>query len=101
MDAPTLTIFVRHGADCKHAEEPFYKQCGCGKHLRWFYLGKQNRRATKSKTWAGAEQVKRDVELPWQMAGKPAQRDRPSTVRQAVEKPSSTTRKARLSTPVF
>ena len=92
--------FVRHDADCKHAEEPFYKQCGCSKHLRWFYNGKHNRRATKSMTWAGAEWVKREVELSYQMAGKPAQRDRLSTVRQP-SKSSCATRKARMSTPRF
>jgi len=85
MDAPIITIFVRHDADCKHAEEPFYKQCGCWKHLRWTYNGQQYRRATKSKTWAGAEDVKRDVELSYQSVGKPAESDRPPMVRQAVE----------------
>jgi len=85
MAAPIITIFVRRDADCNHADEPFYKQCGCWKHLRWSYNGKQNRRATKSKTWARAERVKREVELSYEIAGKPVQRDRPATVRQAVE----------------
>lgn len=85
MDAPIITIFVRHDADCKHADEPFYKQCGCWKHLRWSYNGKQYRRAAKCKTWAGAERIKREIELSHETAGKPVKPDRPATVRQAVE----------------
>ena len=85
MDAPIITIFVRHDADCKHADEPFYKQCGCWKHLRWSYNGKQYRRATKCKTWAEAERVKREIELSYETAGKPLKPDGPAMVRQAVE----------------
>jgi site-specific recombinase XerD len=85
MDAPIITIFARHSLDCPHIGDEFYKRCDCWKHLRWTYNGKQYRRATKSKTWAGAERIKREVELSYEMAGKPVQRDQPATVRQAVE----------------
>ncbi len=59
---PIVTIFVRHGHRCPHEDE-FWKQCKCWKHLRWSHHGKQYRKATKSRTWAGAERVKREVEL--------------------------------------
>src|ERR1039458_9797254 len=80
-----VTIFVRHSLDCPHIENDFYKRCSCWKHLRWSYGGKQLRRATKEKTWAGAERVKREVELSYESIGKPVEPDRPATLRQAVE----------------
>lgn len=85
MSPPIITIFVRHSLGCTHTGDEFYKRCDCWKHLRWTHNGKQRRRATKSKTWVGAERVKREVELSYEMAGKPVQRDHPATVRQAVE----------------
>jgi hypothetical protein len=30
--APVITIFVRHGADCKYYGEEFYRKCNCRKH---------------------------------------------------------------------
>ena len=85
MDAPIITIFVRHSLDCKHADEISISGVDCWKHLRWSYDGKQHRRAAKCKTWAGAERVKREIELSYETAGKPVEPDRPATVRQAVE----------------
>jgi integrase/recombinase XerD len=85
MDAPTITIFVRHSGGCPHAGDEFYKRCDCWKHVRWTDNKKQHRRATKSKTWTGAERFKREIELSYEMAGKPAEPNRPATVRQAVE----------------
>ena len=85
MDAPLITIFVRHSLGCPHTGDEFYKRCSCWKHLRWSYQGKQYRKATKQKTWAGAERVKREVELSYEMIGKPAEPDRPPMVRQAIE----------------
>lgn len=85
MDAPIITIFVRHSLGCPHTGDEFYKRCLCWKHLRWSYQGKQYRKATKQKTWAGAERVKREGELSYEVAGKPTEPDRPPMVRQAVE----------------
>ncbi len=62
MDAPVITIFVRHSADCKYAGDEFTKRCQCKKHLRWTQNGKQFRRKTGQRSWAGAEDAKRDLE---------------------------------------
>jgi site-specific recombinase XerD len=85
MSAPIITIFVRHSLGCPHTGDEFYKRCDCWKHLRWSHSGKQYRRATKEKTWAGAERVKREVELSYESIGKPVEPDRPATLRQAVD----------------
>ncbi len=85
MSAPIITIFVRHSLHCQHAGDEFYKRCDCWKHLRYSYEGKQHRRATKERTWAGAERVKREEELPYESIGKSVEPNRPATLRQAVE----------------
>jgi site-specific recombinase XerD len=85
MSAPIITIFVRHSLGCPHTGDEFYKRCDCWKHLRWSYGGKQYRRATKQKTWAGAEKVKREAELSYESIGKPVEPDRPALLRQAVD----------------
>src|ERR1039457_1242268 len=85
MSAPIITIFVRHSLDCQHTGNEFYKRCDCWKHLRWSYDGRQYRRATKEKTWAGAERVKREIELSYDAVGKPVEPDRPATIRQSIE----------------
>lgn len=85
MSTPVITIFVRHSADCPHAGDEFYKRCSCWKHLRWSYGGKQYRKATKQRTWAGAERFKREVELSYEKAGQPARKDEPVTIRRALE----------------
>src|SRR5689334_1576844 len=82
---PIITIFVRHSADCDHAGEKFYKRCNCWKHLRWSHGGKQYRRAAKSRTWAGAERIKREIELSYEAEGKPIQPNKPATVQQAID----------------
>jgi site-specific recombinase XerD len=84
MSAPIITIFVRHSLDCQHTGDEFYKRCDCWKHLRWSYGGKQYRRATKERTWAGAERVKREIELSYEAVGKPVEPDRPATLRQSI-----------------
>lgn len=70
--APVITIFVRHGfVDgklCKYADDEQYKRCNCRKHLRWFANGKQQTRTAKTRSWAEAENVKR--ELGDQLSGK-------------------------------
>jgi integrase len=74
MDAPLITIFVRHAATCKYAGDEFNKRCDCKKHLRWTQNGEQHRRKTGQRSWAGAEEVKRDLDA--QLSGRtPEKRD--------------------------
>lgn len=68
MSAPVITIFVRHAADCKRAADPFSKKCDCRKHFRWTANGKQYTRKAGTRSWAEAEEAKR--ELSDQLAGK-------------------------------
>jgi len=65
--APVITIFVRHGKDakgnlCKYAGDEFEKRCHCRKHLRWSQNGKQYRQKAGTRSWAEAEEVKRELE---------------------------------------
>lgn len=62
MEAPLITIFVRHSPDCKYLGDDFCKRCKCKKHLRWSQNGKQFRRKTGARSWAGAEEKKRELE---------------------------------------
>lgn len=62
MTTPVVTIFVRHSEDCKYAGDEFAKRCSCRKHLRWTQDSKQYRRTAGTRSWAEAEQVKRDIE---------------------------------------
>ena len=85
QQVPVVTIFVRHSADCPHAGDEFFKRCNCWKHLRWTQGGRQYRKATKQKTRAGAERVKREVEHSYEKLGKPAEARQPMGVQQAVD----------------
>ena len=69
--APVITIFVRHSADCKYKGDEFARRCQCRKHFRWSSNGTQYRRTAGTRSWAEAEQVKRDLEN--QLAGRPAE----------------------------
>lgn len=69
LEAPLITIFVRHSEDCKYAGDEFCKRCNCRKHLRWSQNGKQYRRKTGSRSWTGAEEAKRRLEE--KLSGKP------------------------------
>ena len=83
---PSITIYVRHAADCPHAEEETWKRCNCRKHLRWTWEGKQLRRSAKTRSWAAAERAKRALEMQYEtaLAGEPAKDDEPVTIEQAV-----------------
>jgi integrase/recombinase XerD len=65
---PIITIFVRHAADCKYAGDEFEKRCRCRKHLRWTQDRKQYRVSAQTRTWAAAEDKKRELED--QLAGR-------------------------------
>jgi len=69
---PSIQIFVRHSADCPHKADEQYKRCRCRKHLRWSYGGKQYRKSAQTRSWATAEQVRRDVEEQFGQATPPA-----------------------------
>src|ERR1044071_8031622 len=60
--APVITIFVRHSGDCKYQGDEFEKRCRCRKHFRWSQNGKQYRRKAGTRSWAEAENLKRDLE---------------------------------------
>ena len=59
---PVITIFVSHSANCKYRGDEFCKRCDCPKHLRWSHYGKQNRVSAQTRSWAEAENKKRDIE---------------------------------------
>jgi integrase/recombinase XerD len=86
IQIPLVTIFVRHGSDCPQRDE-LYRRCACRKHLRWSHNGKQYRKTAKTRSWAGAERAKREVELSYENAasGKPAQPDEAVSVERAVQ----------------
>ena len=85
MDAPLITIFVRHAADCKYAGDEFSKRCTCKKHLRYTLNGKQYRRKTGSRSWVGAEEKKRELEN--QLSGSTTEPSEPTAklISEAIE----------------
>ena len=62
MTTPSITIYVRHSADCKHAGDELAKRCNCKKWLRWTHQGKRTRQPAGTRSWAEAEEKKRVVE---------------------------------------
>jgi len=54
-NAPVITIFVRHSAGCKYADDETSRRCNCRKHLRWTANGVQYRRSAKARNWSEAE----------------------------------------------
>ena len=69
MSVPVITIFVRHSSGCKYTGDEFTKRCNCQKHLRWTKDGKQHRRKAGTRSWAEAENVKRNLDH--QLSGTP------------------------------
>src|ERR1035441_410344 len=68
MEAPLITVFVRHSKLCPYVGDEFCKRCKCRKHLRWSQNGKQYRMKTGARSWAGAEEKKRELEA--QLSGR-------------------------------
>lgn len=84
MSTPVITIFVRHGDDCKYKGDEFSKRCQCRKHMRWTHDGKQHRRATGARSWAEAETSKRSLED--QLAGRtPESRPEGKAIQECVD----------------
>ena len=65
---PIITIFVRHSSRCKYRGDEFEKRCRCPKHLRWSHERKQHRASAHTRSWAEAEDKKREIED--QLAGR-------------------------------
>jgi integrase/recombinase XerD len=70
MNAPVITIFVRHSPGCKYAGDEFCKRCNCRKHMRWTQGGKQFRKQAGTRSWAEAEEAKE--RLAAQLSGRAA-----------------------------
>jgi site-specific recombinase XerD len=62
MGVPSISIIVRHKEDCKNKADRTYKRCACKKWLEWFADGVQHRVSAKTRSWAIAEEVKREKE---------------------------------------
>lgn len=92
---PQFTIFVRHSQDCPHRGDETYKKCSCWKHIRWFgrnpwipdapLSDKQYTRATKEKTWAGAERFKDEMRAEYNPSRAIASAEEAVTVEQAIK----------------
>ena len=82
---PTITIYVRHSVGCKYASDEFAKRCDCRKWLRWTQDGQRQRRKADTRSWAEAEQVKRDVEDELTGRTAPVQAQRAKNIREAAE----------------
>jgi integrase/recombinase XerD len=68
---PSITIYVRHTAECRYSGDETWKRCDCRKHLRWTFDGKQYRRSAKTRSWAQAEEKKRELEDSFKAGGRP------------------------------
>ena len=66
MSTPVITIFVRHsardGKPCKYTDDEFSRRCDCRKHFRWTQNGIQYRRKAGTRSWAEAEEIKRQLQ---------------------------------------
>jgi integrase/recombinase XerD len=81
-----ITIFVRHGQDCKWAGDEFHKGCNCRKHLRWSLRGKQYRRTAGTRSWTEAEETKKQLESQLTGIPLPSKPKARLTVAEAVDK---------------
>ncbi len=86
LRAVSVTLIVRHSADCAHKDDPQYKRCDCWKHLRYYDKTKKKMRweATKQRTWAGAERVRHEFEQKHDPTRRTEQRPH-VTVRDAID----------------
>jgi integrase/recombinase XerD len=68
MSSPLVTIYRRHSPGCKYVGDEFCKRCNCRLHLRWTKDRKQYRQKAGTRSWAEAEEAKRNLEA--QLSGK-------------------------------
>ena len=87
---PTVIVYVRHAADCRHkAEGEFFKGCNCRKQVRWWKNGKLFRRTAKTRAWFAAEKLRSKIEASF--AGDPtvptgmSDEQHDKTIQQAIE----------------
>lgn len=59
---PSITIFVRHSADCPYRDDETHRSCRCSKHLRYSLEGKQIRQSARTRFWKTAEERRRQLE---------------------------------------
>jgi len=66
-----VTIFVRHGAECRDDGKPFFRGCNCPKWLRYSgdvclcghsHKGRQHRFASGVRSWAQAEEKREEAQ---------------------------------------
>ena len=53
----TITVFVRHSADCPKGDDPQWKRCKCRKSLYIREGGKTQYLSAKTRSWEQAERV--------------------------------------------
>jgi integrase/recombinase XerD len=87
MAVPSITIYVRHSADCRYRDDETWKRCNCRKHLRWSQDGKQYRRSAGTRSWEQAETERRKLEEQFAAGAKPTvvTADDHKTIARAVE----------------
>jgi site-specific recombinase XerD len=59
---PSITIFVRHSAECPYKGDETHRSCRCPKHLRYTLDGKQVRQSARTRFWKTAEERRRQLE---------------------------------------
>jgi integrase/recombinase XerD len=91
---PSITIFVRHKADCPRADNEFYRGCKCSKHLRWSHGGRQYRQAAKTRTWSVAEERRHEIEARFRAAD-------PSQSIEAIKLEAQTSKTVDLAVELF
>jgi integrase/recombinase XerD len=70
---PSITIFVRHTADCEFRDDEKHRRCRCRKYLRWFHDGVQKKRSVKSRSWEAAEDARRELEEKFRAGSTPTE----------------------------
>jgi integrase/recombinase XerD len=100
---PSITIFVRHSADCKFRDDESYKGCRCAKHLRYTHDGKQVRQSARTRFWKTAEDRRRQLEESFaaNITEVTIQPEGKKTIKRAVELFISSKRNEGMSGPVL
>jgi len=81
---PLITIYVRHSKGCKYEADEFARRCDCRKWLRWTQDGQRFRVKANTRSWAEAEQVKRQQEDQLTGRNSPLTQNDTKTVKAAV-----------------
>lgn len=81
-DAPIVSIFVRHSADCQHKADPIFQRCNCRKHLGWNIRGRQFRKTAGTRNWKQAEAER--AKLTAQLSQDPDARKKAQSIADAI-----------------